>query len=123
MTRRLALAYAIPFALMTGSSLALAGPVDPGTRQVRYDDLDLSTAAGMKVIHRRIENALNFVCFDPNGPGPAGNVNTACKADGRRHALAQVEIAVARQQASRKVEGTQQAIAIPMPHEESTPNQ
>jgi UrcA family protein len=98
---------------MTVPAIALAGPADPGTREVRYDDLDLSTAAGMKAIQRRIENALDDVCYDPNGPGPAGAVNTACKSAGRRAAYAQVEIASARQQASRRIDGTRQAIAIP----------
>jgi UrcA family protein len=103
------------------SSPAIAGPVDPGTRVVRYDDLDLSTVAGMKAIRRRIDNALNYVCFDPYGPGPAGEVNGACKANGRRSALAEVEIAAARQQESRKVDGIEQASAGRTPQPVSTP--
>lgn len=122
MTRRLAFVYAILFASMILSSPAVAGPVDPGTRLVRYDDLDLSTVAGMKAIHRRIDDALNYVCFDPYGPGPAGEVNGACKANGRRSAIAQVAIAAAQQQASRKIDGTQQASAARTPQPVNTPD-
>lgn len=122
MIRCLALVYTISFASVIVSSPAIAGPVDPGTRLVRYDDLDLSTVAGMKVIHRRIDNALNYVCFDPYGPGPAGEVNGACKANGRRSALAQVGIAAAQQQASRKIDGTRQASANRTPRSVTTPN-
>jgi UrcA family protein len=107
--------WAFVLALMFAPSIlpgaVLAEPFEPGVKLVRYDDLDLSTAAGMKVLHRRIEAALDDVCLDPNGPSPGVTVNTACKAESRRHALAETGIAAARQQASRASAGAHHAIA------------
>ncbi len=119
MNRYLALACALLFASLTVSSACFAGSVDPGVKPVPYDDLDLSTEGGVKALHRRIEAALNQVCLDPSGPSPAGTVDMACKANGRRAAFAQIPNAVAEQQASRSLTGTQQAIAISNPQLEA----
>jgi hypothetical protein len=47
--------WAFVLALMFAPSMlpgaVLAEPFDPGVKLVRYDDLDLSTAAGMKELH------------------------------------------------------------------------
>jgi UrcA family protein len=119
MNRCLALACALLFASLTVSSACFAGPVDPGVKPVPYDDLDLSTAGGMKVLHRRIDAALNQVCLNPNGPSPAGIVDMACKIDGRRAAFAQIPGALVQQQANRSLTGNRQAIAISNPQLEA----
>jgi UrcA family protein len=119
MNRCLALACALLFASLTVSSACFAGPVDPGVKPVPYDDLDLSSAGGMKALHRRIEAALNQVCLDPNGPSPSGTVDMACKIEGRRAAFAQIPGAIAEQQASRSLSGRRQAIAIANPQPEA----
>jgi UrcA family protein len=113
MNRCLTFNCALLMASITVSSISLAKPIDPGVKLVRYDDLDLSTAAGMKALHRRIEAALDWVCLDPNGPSPAGAVNMACKIDGRRDAFAQVANVVAQQKSARAVAEAQHATALP----------
>jgi UrcA family protein len=76
----LAFISAIQLTSLGVSSVSIADPVGPGVKLVRYDDPDLSTPSGMKEIRLRIEDALNEVCLDPNGPAPAGTVNIVCKA-------------------------------------------
>lgn len=122
MKRCLAFTCVLPFAALIVPSASLVGPVDPGVKLVRYSDLDLSTVGGMKTLHRRIEAALDEVCLDPNGPGPVGTVNYACKRAGRRDAIAQVESAAARQIASRAMSGTGHAVAVAMPRPDHAPN-
>jgi UrcA family protein len=112
MNRRFASVPPLLLALLTVSSPSLADPIDPGVRLVRYDDLDLSTSAGVKALHRRIEVALDEVCLDPNGPSPGGAVNMPCKVAGRREAFAQIDRVLAWQQGNR---ATEHASALPAP--------
>jgi len=32
------------------------------SREVRYHDLDLTTPAGVKALHRRVDSAINAIC-------------------------------------------------------------
>lgn len=96
MNRCLALVCALVLASLTVSSACLADPINQGTRLVWYDDLDLSTARGVAALNRRVDRALNVVCFDPFYPSPAGSVDPDCARDGRRAARAQIAIAIAR---------------------------
>ena len=69
--------------LLTGlsfSATAQAQGAGSTQRQVRLDDLDLSTAEGLKTFHRRLEHAANAVCVDVTGPSRAGLVDPTCKA-------------------------------------------
>jgi UrcA family protein len=50
------------------------------SREVRYDDLDLSTVSGTKALHRRVESAINSICADRSGPW-LGAIDFDCKAD------------------------------------------
>ena len=109
------LAPSLLLASLIVSTASFAAPIDSDTRLVRYGDLDLSTAAGMKSLHRRVEIALNAACLDPYGPGPAGTINLACKSESRLNASAQIDQAVARQQASRASQGSRQALELSTP--------
>jgi UrcA family protein len=102
MNRCLAFARALRFASLTVSSPCFAGPVDGDAflvrhLLVRYADLDLSTATGIKALDRRVEHALNLVCVDYSGPSAAGTIDPVCKSDGRRSVQPQVAVAIARQ--------------------------
>ena len=79
MNRFLALLCALLFASLTVSSACFADPVD--NRLVRYDDLDLSTPAGLAALDQRIRRAADWVCLDPaaGGPGDVAQVNSACR--------------------------------------------
>ena len=69
--------------LLTGlsfSATAQAQGTGSTQREVRVDGLDLSTAEGMKALHRRLEHAANAVCVDVSGPSRAGLVDPTCKA-------------------------------------------
>jgi UrcA family protein len=48
---------------------------------VRYSDLDLSTAAGVRTLYQRIQNAAFSVCHDmvPATNGPTGIENSKCR--------------------------------------------
>lgn len=50
--------------LLAGMALATAIPATatPETRHVRYDDLKLSTTAGMERLERRIDGAARDIC-------------------------------------------------------------
>lgn len=74
------------------SSASFAEPTK--ARQVRYNDLDLSTANGVNVLDRRIERAVNEVCLDPTGPSPAAIVNSTCAAQARSDARRQLKVAI-----------------------------
>lgn len=80
------------------SSACAAQQGNPPTRLVPYGDLNLSTPHGLRALDRRIEHALDVVCFDPTGPSPAGVVDADCKMDGRRAAHQLVSVVVARLQ-------------------------
>lgn len=96
MKRCPALILAFFCASVAVSSANAAPQDDPSTRLVPYGDLDLATPGGRRALDQRIEQALNVVCFDPYGPSPAGVVEPDCKVDGRRAALGQVSVVVAR---------------------------
>lgn len=51
--------------LIAGLVLATAIPATatPETRHVRYDDLELSTTAGMEQLEHRIDNAARDICI------------------------------------------------------------
>jgi UrcA family protein len=99
MNRYPMLVTAALFASLTISSGCLAAPNDETVTLVRYGDLDLATPTGVRSLERRIETALNHVCLDPNGPGPAGKVDMSCKIDGRRVLQVQMAAAIAEQDA------------------------
>jgi UrcA family protein len=97
MNRCFAALLALLFASLTVSSACLAEPIAVATALVPYNDLDLSTPAGIKTLHRRIENAANRVCPDASGPSPAVQVDAACRADALAAARAQLPHAIAEQ--------------------------
>ena len=115
MNRCFAAFLALLFASITVSSACFAQPNGQARLLVQYDDLDLSTPAGVKALHRRIEVAANRVCPDVSGPSPGVQVDLGCKADALASARAQVPSAVAQQKF-----GKSPAVAVtepsPLPH-------
>lgn len=89
-----------------------AQPIAGATRLVAYGDLDLSTTRDRKVLHRRLEQALNQVCLDPSGPAPAGTIDPTCKSDGWRAVRPQVAFAVAQAAAKNAVAWTRTPIRV-----------
>jgi UrcA family protein len=75
---------------------AMAGAVTVKTEHVRYGDLDLSTAEGVKTLERRVDAAAKRVC-DVSPPKP-GNLTRqqagrSCLAKARASARQQVALA------------------------------
>lgn len=81
-------------------SSAFAAPRDNPSRIVSYGDLDLSTAAGVKALHRRLGHAANQICLDASGPAPAASVGATCRAEAWGNARARAKSVIARQQPS-----------------------
>jgi UrcA family protein len=100
MNRCLAAFLALLFASLTISSACFAQANGEATLLVNYDDLDLSTPAGVKALQRRIELTANRVCTDATGPFPTG-VDFYCKVDALRDARTQIPAAIAQQRLSR----------------------
>jgi UrcA family protein len=61
------LAFAGAFTAMAVTATCLASPLnsDPPSVQVRYDDLNLTTASGARALYHRITVAARQVCPDP----------------------------------------------------------
>jgi UrcA family protein len=97
MNRPLALLLSLLLAAVAVSS-AFAAPNDNPSRIVPYDDLDLSTAAGVKALHRRLGHAANQICLDASGPAPAASVGATCRADAWGNARAKAKTVIARLQ-------------------------
>jgi UrcA family protein len=97
MNRPLALILSLLLTAVTVSS-ACAAPTGSQLRIVSYDDLDLSTATGVKALHRRLGQAANQSCLDASGPAPAVSVSATCRAEAWANARAQAANLVARQQ-------------------------
>lgn len=104
MNRYLASLLALLFASLAVSSACFAEPDHRASRLVRYDDLDLSTAAGRTSLHRRIEYSVNQVCLDSTGPSPGGNVDAICAMDARKDAHRQVRDAASARAAINRTE-------------------
>ena len=99
MNRPLALLLS-PLLSAVAVSSAFAAPNDSQSRIVPYDDLDLSTAAGVKALHRRLGQAANQICLDASGPAPAASVGATCRADAWGNARAKAKTVIARLQAT-----------------------
>jgi len=97
MNRALALLLSLLLAAVAVSS-AFAASRDSQSRIVSYDDLDLSTAAGVKALHRRLGHAANQICLDATGPAPAASVGATCRAEAWGNARATAKNVIARQQ-------------------------
>jgi UrcA family protein len=65
-TFRRSLAVVGAFAGLAVTTISFAAPLsdDPPSVTVRYDDLNLSTSAGVDALYRRISNAARQVCPD-----------------------------------------------------------
>jgi UrcA family protein len=97
MNRCLAAFLALLCASLTVSSACLAQPHGQATVLVSYNDLDLSTAKGVKALERRVGLAANRVCMDASGPSPGVQVDLGCRADAVAGALTQIPHAIADQ--------------------------
>ena len=104
MNRPLALLLSLLLAALAVSS-AFAAPRESQSRIVSYDDLDLSTSAGVKALHRRLGHAANQICLDASGPAPAASVGSACRAEAWGNARANAKIVIARQQSTSNEKG------------------
>lgn len=101
MNRCLASCLAMTIASTTVSSGCLAQPNGGATTLVHYDDLDLSTPAGLKALDRRIRHAADKVCLEASGPAPGQQVDLPCVADAVASAYAQLPQAIAEQRMSK----------------------
>lgn len=71
MNRSLIFALALSSGVVAGAPV-LAAPSGPQAAKVSYGDLDLSSAAGSRVLDKRIESALRRVCdYNPQERQPA----------------------------------------------------
>jgi UrcA family protein len=70
-TTSLIAAAGITVALLSGVASLAHADVDgiAASRTVRYDDLNLSTQAGVQSLYRRIQNAARDVCGPEDVPG------------------------------------------------------
>ena len=89
---RRSLAVAAAFAALTVAATSSATPSsDPPSVSVRYDDLDLSTAAGVNALYHRISAAARVVCPYTNSRDlqivAAGE---RCQASAIAHAVSEV---------------------------------
>ena len=100
MNRSLTILLALFCAAVTVSSTCIAAPGDPVSHLVRYDDLDLSKSADVRLLHRRIDRAANATCLHATGPSPAATVDMSCKGDAVRAARARAAELVARREAA-----------------------
>ena len=86
----------LTFALAAVTSTAASA--EPATGVVRFDDLDLSRPADVRILHKRMDQAANAICLNPTGPSPAVIVDATCKSDAVRAARAQVGVLLASRQ-------------------------
>jgi UrcA family protein len=86
--RSLAVAAASAALTVATTSFAAQPSSDPPSVSVRYDDLNLSTAAGVNALYQRISTAARAVCPDVHsrdlGVAAAGE---RCKASAVAHAV------------------------------------
>ncbi|MEO8455963.1 MAG: UrcA family protein [Sphingomicrobium sp.] len=94
---RIIIASTLLFASSTISSACIAAPNEEATLQVSYDDLDLSTPAGLKALHRRIGRAADEACARASYPELGQQTDLACTANARAEALSHVPQAIAEQ--------------------------
>jgi UrcA family protein len=107
MNRPLVFLLSLTVAALTVSA-ACAAPRDNQSRIVAYDDLDLTTAAGVRALNRRLGQAANEICLDASGPAPAASVGASCRADAWRSGRSQAESAIARLQPTTEPSSTSQ---------------
>ena len=88
-----------------------AGTSHRDTREVRYHDLDLSTPAGAKALHRRVDRAINAICADQSGPWLGGPIDLDCKADTWASVRGRLDATIA----AARTEGVELASADPVP--------
>ncbi len=101
MNRCLAASFALLFASTTVSSACFAGPNGEASLVVRYDDLDLSTPAGVKALRLRLERAADQACAAASGIDAGQQPDWACMADALAAARAWVPRAIAEQRQSK----------------------
>jgi len=70
-------ALSAPLLAQTSNAATTAAP----NKTVRYSDLDLSTAAGIGALYKRIQDAAWHVCLEmvPGRNGPTGIENVNCR--------------------------------------------
>jgi UrcA family protein len=101
MNRFLATSLALLFASSTVSSACFAGPNGEASAVVRYDDLDLSTPAGVKALRFRLERAADQACGAASGIDAGQQPDWGCMADAMAAAIARVPSAIAEQRLSK----------------------
>jgi UrcA family protein len=85
------------FASVAVSTGCIAEPTGDGIRLVRFDDLDLSTQAGVAKLDRRIRRAADWVCLDPASTRSVDEVNSACRERALNDARVQMAEVVVKQ--------------------------
>jgi UrcA family protein len=84
--------------MLAASALAISSPAmaERKTKEVRYEDLDLSTAKGQERLMTRIKQAVKQVCASPQPITLKERVDQAsCKKDAIAHASPKAERAIA----------------------------
>ena len=88
MNTKLSTAIVAVMVVMTGSLSGVAGAQAP-SEVVRYSDLDLSTATGVRTLYKRIQNAAWRVCRDITDQA-TGIYNARCRVAAIDAAVAQL---------------------------------
>lgn len=101
MNRCLVACLALAFTSASVSSICLADPSGEATLLVQYDDLDLSTPAGLKALNRRIVRAADRACLEASAPAPGEQADSPCIADAIASAHSQISRAIAEQSLSK----------------------
>ncbi|HET8727865.1 MAG TPA: UrcA family protein [Alphaproteobacteria bacterium] len=102
MNNRLTACLALTLACAV-SSPAVAEPNGEATLLVQYDDLDLSTPAGLKILDRRLKRAADQACLEASGPARGQQLDLPCIADALAAAHAQVSQAIALQRSGKSL--------------------
>lgn len=89
----------LKFTLLAGSLLAISTMATARTEQVRYGDLDVTTAAGHAELQRRVKGAVWKVCrFDEAGMLLPSEQTTACQRATNKDVSVRIAQLVANQQ-------------------------
>src|SRR5207247_2882659 len=84
-------------AAVRAAPLQAITPMPPVTANVRYGDLNLTSAKDQKRLRHRIVYAASWICVDDSGATPAPPpVNPECFRQTTKDAFAQMERAIAR---------------------------
>jgi UrcA family protein len=94
---RVSASLVLSAAVLSGPAFAATPAEQAPTAIVHYQDLNLASEAGARILQRRLARAATAVCpdFDPNDIGKSSAIR-ACRATALETAQAQAEVALAK---------------------------